>query len=107
MSRLSVNFISKDGEYYSLTLSLSCVCVWLSRVQLFVILWAIAHCALLSMDFSRQEYWSVLPFPSPGHLPNPGIEPGILLNSSWCLYLLSYQEIHMYTHTSYFWRVDG
>ena len=107
MSRLSVNFISKDGEYYSLTLSLSCVCVWLSCVQLFVILWAIAHWALLSMDFSRQEYWSVLPFPSPGHLPNPGIEPGILLNSSWCLYLLSYQEIHMYTHTSYFWRVDG
>ena len=32
------------------------------------------HQALLSMEFSRQEYWSGLPFPPPGHLPNPGIE---------------------------------
>ena len=35
----------------------------------------IAHQAPLSMEFSRQEYWSLLPFPSPGNLPNPGIEP--------------------------------
>ena len=35
----------------------------------------IAYQALQSMEFSRQEYWSGLPFPSPGHLPNPGIEP--------------------------------
>ena len=34
-----------------------------------------AHQASLSTGFSRQEYWSGLPFPSPGHLPNPGIEP--------------------------------
>ena len=32
--------------------------------------------APLSMEFSKQEYWSGLPFPSPGHLPNPGVEPG-------------------------------
>ena len=32
--------------------------------------------SFLSMEFSRQEYWSGLPFPSPGHLPDPGIEPG-------------------------------
>ena len=38
--------------------------------------WTIAHQAPLSMGFSRQEYWSGLPFPSPGDLPNPGIEPG-------------------------------
>ena len=37
--------------------------------------WNIAHQAPLSMGFSRQEYWSGLPFPSPGHLPNPGIDP--------------------------------
>ena len=37
--------------------------------------WTIAHQAPLSMGFSRQEYWSGLPFPSPGDLPNPGIEP--------------------------------
>ena len=36
----------------------------------------IAHQASPSMDFSRQEYWSGLPFPSPGDLPDPGIEPG-------------------------------
>ena len=54
-----------------------CVCVkLLSRVRLFVTLWTVAHQAPLSMGFSRQEYWSGLPFPSPGDLPNPGIEPG-------------------------------
>ena len=37
--------------------------------------WAVAHQASLSMGFSRQEYWSRLPFPSPGDLPNLGIEP--------------------------------
>ena len=48
----------------------------LSRVRLFATLWAVARQAPLSMGFSRQEYWSGLPFPSPGDLPNPGIEPG-------------------------------
>ena len=48
----------------------------LSRVQLFVTPWTVAHQAPLSMGFSRQEYWSGLQFPSPGDLPNPGIEPG-------------------------------
>ena len=38
-------------------------------------LWTVAHQAPLSMGFSKQEYWSGLPFPSPGDLPNPGIEP--------------------------------
>ena len=38
-------------------------------------LWTVAHQALQSMEFSRQEYWSGLPFPSPGNLPNPGIKP--------------------------------
>ena len=47
----------------------------LSRVQLFATPWTVAHQAPLSMEFSRQEYWSGLPFPFPGHIPNPGIEP--------------------------------
>ena len=47
----------------------------LSCVRLFVTSWTLAHQALLSMEFSRQKYWSGLPFPSPGDLPNPGIEP--------------------------------
>ena len=51
-----------------------CVCV-LSCVQLFATAWTIAHQVLLCMGFSRQEYWSGLPFPPPGDLPNPGIEP--------------------------------
>ena len=46
----------------------------LSCVQLFVTLWTIAYQAPPSMGF-RQEYWSGLPFPSPGDLPDPGIEP--------------------------------
>ena len=47
----------------------------LSRVKLFETPWTVAHQAPPSMGFSRQEYWSGLPFPSPGHLPDPGIKP--------------------------------
>ena len=57
-----------------------CVCVcmhvyMLSWVQLFVTPWMVASQAPLSMEFSRQEHLSGLPFPTPGDLPNPGIEP--------------------------------
>ena len=48
----------------------------LSRVQLFVTLWTVTYKSPQSIEFSRQEYWSGLPFSSPGDLPNPGIEPG-------------------------------
>ena len=48
----------------------------LSRVRLFATPWTVAYQAPLSMGFSRQEHWSGLPFPSPGDLPEPGIEPG-------------------------------
>ena len=47
----------------------------LSRVRLFATPWTIAYQAPPSMGFSRQEYWSGLPFPSPGDLPDPGIKP--------------------------------
>ena len=47
----------------------------LSHVRLFAIPWTLAHQAPPSMGFSRQEYWSGLLFPSPGDLPDPGIEP--------------------------------
>ena len=46
----------------------------LSHVRLFATPWTVAHQAPPSMGFSRQEYWSGLPFPSPGDLPNPGIK---------------------------------
>ena len=52
----------------------------LSCVQLFGTPWTVARQAPLSMGFSRQEYWSRLPFPSSGDLPNPGIKSG-----SWAL----------------------
>ena len=47
----------------------------LIRVQLFATPWTVAHQAPPSMEFSRQEYWSELPFPSPGALLDPAIEP--------------------------------
>ena len=47
----------------------------LSHVQLFATPWTVAHQAPPSMEFSRQEYWSGVPLPSPGDLPDPGIEP--------------------------------
>ena len=52
-----------------------CMLSLFSRVQLCVTLWTIAHQALLSMGFSRQEYWSGLPCPLSGNLPDPGIKP--------------------------------
>ena len=48
----------------------------LSRVRLFATPWTVAYQAPQYMEFSRQEYWSGLPFPSPGDLPNPRTEPG-------------------------------
>ena len=53
-----------------------------SRVQLLATPWTVAYQAPPSMAFSRQEYWSGLPFPPPGALPNPGIEPASLTSPS-------------------------
>ena len=60
-----------------------------SRVRLFVTPWTLAHQAPLSMGFSMQVYWSGLPFPTPGDLPNPGMElayPASLLHCRQILY---------------------
>ena len=51
-----------------------------SHVQLLATLWTVARQALLSMGFPGQEYWSGLPFPSPGDLPSPGTEARSLLS---------------------------
>ena len=61
------------GDYVGM-----CVCMLshFGRVQLFATLRTVAHQASMSMGFSRQEYWTGLPFPSPGDLPDPGIDPG-------------------------------
>ena len=63
-SRLIFEAAHWGGKCYSFSL------VWLLATP-----WTVAHQAPLSMEFFRQEYWSGLPFPSPGDLPDPGIEP--------------------------------
>ena len=54
------------------------MCVCCSVVSNSAIPWTVAHQAPLSMEFSREEYWSGLPFPSPGDFPGPGLKPGSL-----------------------------
>ena len=61
-----------------------CMCVYvLSCVQLFVTLWTLVYQAPLSMGLSRQEYWSGLPFPPPGDLPEQGSNPCLLCLLHW------------------------
>ena len=63
------------GNYHSIVNQQCAVLSHFSHVQLCVTQWTAAHQAPLLMGFSRQEYWSGLPCPPPGDLPNPGIEP--------------------------------
>ena len=64
---------------YLLVIGLFCVCVLVSQLcPTLCDQWTIACQAPLSMEFSRQEYLSGLPFPSPGDRPHPGVEPGSL-----------------------------
>ena len=57
-----------------------CMLSHFSRVQLVATLWIVDLQAPLFMDFSKQEYWSGLPCTSPRDLPNPGIEPAVLIS---------------------------
>ena len=70
-SLITLACLSASDVIYALICAHVCV---LSHVRLFVTPWSVAQQAPLSMEFSRQEYRSGLPFPSPGDLPNPGIE---------------------------------
>ena len=73
LSFYSVNICRVGSDISSFTSM--CVCAQLlSHVQLFAVPWTIAHQAPVSMEVSRQVYWSGLPLPIPGHLPDPGIE---------------------------------
>ena len=67
--------MSEEGVW-ALCYTLSCF----SRVRLFATLWTVDLQAPLSIGSSRQEYWSGLPFPSPGDLPYPGIKPASLMS---------------------------
>ena len=100
------NSQSSDNKNAIILAGCVCVCVRsLSCVPLFVTLWTVAHQAPLSTGFSRQEYWSGLPFPPPGDLPNPGIKPASPVSpalqadslplsqrgsSAWCLWRVNY-----------------
>ena len=64
----------QDSSKSLITNSSLYVCM-LGHVQLFATPWTIARQVLLSLELSRQEYWSGLPFPPPGNLPHPGMEP--------------------------------
>ena len=59
---------------------LACMLSYLSCVRLFETLWTVVSQAPLSMGFSRQKCWSALPFPPPGDLPDPGIQPASLMS---------------------------
>ena len=61
-------------SFYSIKITV-CVCVLAQSVQLFATPWTVAHQAPLSMEYSRQECWSGLPFPPPGDLRHRGIKP--------------------------------
>ena len=85
-----------------------CACAQLlSCARLFAAPWTVAHQAPLSMEFSRQEYWSGLPFPSPGVLPHSGIEPASLALAGGFftteppgkpVYTYAYKYIHTWRH---------
>ena len=68
------------GHLAGLVLDCACVLSRFSGVQPFANLQVVAHQAPLSMGFSKQEYWSGLTFPSPGDLPNQGIQPMSLIS---------------------------
>ena len=75
--KLYFAFLSAKYLYINIfiALSLKVKVKSLSCVLLVATPWTVAHQVPLSMEFPRQEYWSWLPFPSPGNFPNPGIEP--------------------------------
>ena len=70
-----LSYLGSPSQHCYMLYSLWSEVKWLSSVWLFATPWTVAHQAPPSMEFSRQEYCSRLPFPSPGDLPNWGIEP--------------------------------
>ena len=76
---LKLKYNQKHAMSYESCSLYPCMLSCFSHVWLFATLWTVARQAPLSMGFSRQEYWSALPCPPPGDLPNPGIEPRSLM----------------------------
>ena len=72
---LSIRMASISGQGPTLSLNIGTLPVSVLLCPTLATPWTVARQAPLSMEFSRQEYWSSLPFPSPGYLHNPGIKP--------------------------------
>ena len=70
------------------------------HVRLFKIPWTAAQQVPLSMGFPRQKYWSELPFPSPGHLPNPGIKHGSPALAGRFFTIWATREAHLLAHAA-------
>ena len=66
--------------------------------------WTVARQAPLSMEFSRQEYWSGLPFPPPGDLPHPGIEPASLVSPAFAARFFTISTITDLTGFHHKWK---
>ena len=80
MQKNEMRFLSYSTYRTSVCLCVSmCVCVF-GRVQFFVAPWTVAQQVPLPVEFSTQGYWSRLPFPTPGALPDLGIEPTSLVS---------------------------
>ena len=69
--------------------------------------WTIARWAPLCMEFSRQEYWSGLPFPTPGDLPNPEIEPMSVVSPVLAGRFFTMSHLEAYTQTQSQWQANG
>ena len=70
------SIVMGPSGFYMMQVRVKPKCQSLTRVWLFATPWTVTWQAPLPIEFSRQEYWSGLPFPSPADLPNPGIDPG-------------------------------
>ena len=77
-SVLSLTYMEASGHGQSPLRAFVWICVHSVVSDSFATPWTAAHQASLSLEFSRHEYWSGLPLPTPGDLPNPGIEPDSL-----------------------------
>ena len=93
-----------------------CVLSRFAPVQFLATPWTVAHEAVLSIAFSGQEYWSGLPFPSPGNLPDPGIKPVSVMSpvlaggffttgATWEAPIYAYEYVHVYVYILYIYML--
>ena len=89
-----INLMADDRFFFFPQILCACMLSCFSRVQLLATLWTVARQAPPSMGFSRLEYRSGLPCPSPGDLPDPGIEPKLFMSPALAGRVL-YHQCHL------------